>query len=105
MMPSIDPKQMASVQEVSGKITAEMRIYPQNPAIHLKFSASTPEAETFLKNFVPQFGETMATMLTQFFSITGTIVNVGGQTKVSPKAKAPKDDSFDKMRAQFKMKG
>lgn len=77
MTSSIDPKKMAEVQKTSGRINAEVRILHKTHEIHLKLTPTSPESLTFVKTFLPQFAETMATQLSAFFSIKGEIIDVG----------------------------
>ena len=77
MTSSIDPEKMAEVQQTSSRINAEVRILHKEHEIHLKFVPTTPESMNFVKRFLPQFAETMATQLSAFFSIHGEIIDVG----------------------------
>lgn len=77
MTSQIDPKKMAEVQQTSSRINAEVRILHKEHEIHLKLVPTTPESLAFVKNFLPQFAETMATQLSAFFSIKGEIIDVG----------------------------
>lgn len=77
MTNNIDPKKMAEVQQTSSRINAEVRILHKEREIHLKLIPTDPESANFVKNFLPQFAETMATQLSAFFSIKGEIIDVG----------------------------
>ena len=77
MTGGLDPKKMAEVQQTSSKINAEVRILHKEHEIHLKLTPTTPESMNFVKTFLPQFAETMASQLSAFFSINGEIIDVG----------------------------
>ncbi len=77
MTSNIDPKKLAEVKNTSSRINAEIRIFHKTHEIHLKLTPTTPESTTFVKNFLPQFTETMATQLSAFFGIKGDIIDVG----------------------------
>lgn len=74
---NIDPAKMAEVQQTSSRINAEVRILHQEHEIRLKLIPTTPESLKFVKTFLPQFAQTMATQLSTFFSIKGEIVDIG----------------------------
>jgi hypothetical protein len=73
----IDNEQMKEGQQVSGLVNAEVKILHKEHEIHLKLTPTSPESEKFVKNFLSQFAETMATQLSAFFNIKGEIVDVG----------------------------
>jgi len=77
MTSGIDPEKMAAVQKTSQLINAEVRILHKEHEIHLKLVPSSPESIKFVKTFLPQFAETMATQLSAFFNIKGEIIDVG----------------------------
>lgn len=77
MTGGLDPVKMAEVQQTSGLINAEIRILHKEHEIHIKLTPTTPESMNFVKTFVPQFAETVATQLSAFFNIRGEIIDVG----------------------------
>ena len=81
MVNSLDPKKLAEVQQTSSRVNAEVRILHKEHEIRLKFRPTTPESMMFVKNFLPQFAETMASQLSAFFSIKGEIIDVGKDGK------------------------
>lgn len=77
MMGNMDPEKVKKVQEVSSRTNAEIRILHDEHEIRLKFVPSTPESLEFVKNFTSQFAETVASQLSTFFGIRGSITDVG----------------------------
>jgi len=76
MVSGIDPQKMKEVQQASSRINAEIRILHEDHEIRLKLTPTTPEALSFVKTFLPQFAQTMASQLSAFFAIRGEIIDV-----------------------------
>ena len=77
MVSNIDPEKMKEVQQTSSRINAEIRIMHEDHEIRLKMTPTTPEALKFVKTFLSQFAQTMASQLSAFFAIKGEIIDVG----------------------------
>ena len=77
MLENVDKEKMAEVQQTSSKINAEIRIMHEEHEIRLRLVPATPDSLSFVKTFLPQFAQTMASQLSAFFAIRGEIINVG----------------------------
>jgi len=75
--PGLDPEKMAKVQAVSGKIDGEIRIDYAEGTLTLALSTLDEEAAKLIPSLIAQLGESLATQLSAFFSISGELVEVG----------------------------
>jgi len=77
MMPGVDPKQMAAMQEVSKFIRGVVRVDYTNNTLVVAFSSDMPNAAALIPNLLDQFSTALTQQLSSFFAIQGEIIEVG----------------------------
>jgi len=74
MLGQIDPKKMATMQELSKHIDGKIIIDYVAGTVNVELSSSKPEAVAIIPMLVGQFGEALAQQLSAFFAIQGEII-------------------------------
>lgn len=76
VMPGIDPKKLAEVQEVSKFIDAEIVVDYKRNLVRLALSSDNPASAQMIPGLLSQLAEGLATQLNSFFAIKGELVEI-----------------------------
>lgn len=76
MMPGVDPKQMAAMQEVSKFIKGVIRVNYNDNTMQVAFTSEMPNAQALIPNLLDQFSTALAQQLSSFFAIEGEIIEI-----------------------------
>ena len=77
MMPGVDPKKLATVQQVSKNIAATITVNYNEQVVTVELSSSDRHAAQMIPDLLGQFAQGLATQLQFFFAIKGEFVEIG----------------------------
>ena len=77
VMPQIDPKKMAQVQQISQFIAGKITVNYKESTILIALNTDNADAQVLVNTLLDQFSGSLATQLSSFFSIKGEIEEIG----------------------------
>lgn len=70
-------EQLQAAHSMGSKVHCDVVIDYKENKIEMAFSSRTPEGQTFIPNFMSNFGQTLCAQMRGFFGVGGSIVEKG----------------------------